>query len=111
MAEFTKRVNAETAALKGSALMRIRLTAYEDRSFVYTVHAPSTTWYLKRVTGLTKGSQTPGKDVAGSVSVKACYEIARSKQQFDAEQRAMPLESLVKSVMGSARSMGLRVVR
>ena len=85
--------------------MRVRLTAFDDRTFKYSVMAPSTTWYLKRVTGergagaelggcavhctarllldpagLAKGATSPGQDVAGDISVRAIYEIAVSKK-------------------------------
>ena len=42
--------------------------------------APSGSWYLKRVVGIAKGSSAPGKETAGTVSIKAIYEIAKSKQ-------------------------------
>jgi large subunit ribosomal protein L11 len=111
MMEFCKDFNAKTATYKASALMRVRLTAYDDRTFKYVVMAPSNTWYLKRVTGVAKGSGAAGKDVVGSVSVKAIYEIAKSKQQFDPVLKFYPLESVAKCIAGSARSMGLKLTR
>lgn len=111
MMEFCKDFNAKTGNYKGSALMRVKLTAFEDRTFKYVLHAPPTSWYLKRVTGITKGAATPGKETVGTVSVKAIYEIAKSKQQFDAALASYSLESLAKSIAASAKGMGLKLVR
>ena len=111
MMEFCKDFNAKTTAYKPSAMMRVKLTAYEDRTFKYAVLAPSTTWYLKRVTGVAKGSADPGSVTCGEVSVKAIYEIAASKAKWDATCTGIKLESIAKSVVASARTMGLKVVR
>lgn len=111
MMEFCKDFNAKTAAIKNSAVMRVRLTAFEDRTFKYVILAPSTTWYLKRVTGLPKMASSPGKETVGSVSVRALYEIAQSKQAHDPFHRGLALEGIVKNLAGSARSMGLLLVR
>lgn len=79
MMEFCKQFNARTTELKDSAVMRVKLRAFDDRTFDFDVLPPPTSWYLKRVTGITKGSQRPGHDVVGDVSIKAVYEIAKSK--------------------------------
>jgi large subunit ribosomal protein L11 len=111
MMEFCKDFNVKSAMYKGSALMRVKLTAFEDRTFTYNVLAPPVTWYLKRVTGLAKGSSAPGKVVAGSVSLKAIYEIAVSKEKFDSTCSGLPLESLTRSIAATAKTMGLKIVR
>lgn len=111
MMEFCKDFNAKTAHLKTTALMRVRLTAYDDRTFKYVLMAPPNSWYLKRVTGIQKGATMPGKETVGTVSVKAIYEIAKSKQMHDPFMASLPLESIAKSVAGSARSMGLKLTR
>lgn len=64
--------------------MRVHLTAFDDRTFKYSIAAPSATWYLKRVTGLAKGATSPGKEVVGNVSLRALYEIAMSKKKVGA---------------------------
>lgn len=111
MMEFCKDFNAKTATIKSSAIMRVRLTAFEDRTFKYTIGAPSSSWYIKRVTGIAKGASNPGKETVGTVSVKALYEIAKSKQQFDPASKGLELESIVRCLVGSSRSMGLKVTR
>jgi len=109
MMEFCKDFNARTAALKPSALMRVRLTAFDDRSFRYALLAPPTSWFLKRAAGVAKGASAPGKETIASVSAKAVYEIARVKQRHDPALAEIPLESLARSIVASARSMGIRV--
>ena len=111
MMDFCKDFNAKTSAYKASALLRVKLTALEDRTFTYEVHAPPVTWYLKRVTGLAKGSPAPGKVVAGNLSLKAVYEIAVSKEKHDAMCTGLPLESIARSVAATAKTMGLKLVR
>jgi large subunit ribosomal protein L11 len=111
MMEFCKDFNAKSGLYKTSAIMRVKLTAFEDRSFKYDVLAPPTTWYLKRVMGITKGSKEPGKVSVGNVSIKAVYEIAVSKATHDPECRGIPLPSLCKTIMASCASAGIKVVR
>jgi large subunit ribosomal protein L11 len=111
MMEFCKDFNAKTATYKASCLMRVKLTAFEDRSFKFTILAPPTSWYLKRVTGITKGAASPGKETVATINVKALYEIAKSKQQFDPILANYELESLTKSIAASARSMGIKIIR
>jgi large subunit ribosomal protein L11 len=111
MMEFCKDFNAKTATFKNSAVMRVKLTAFEDRTFKYIIMAPANTWYLKRVTGISKMASNPGKETVGTVSLKALYEIAKSKQAFDPFHKGLELEGIVKNLAGSARSMGLKLVR
>lgn len=111
MMEFCKDFNAKSAQFKTSALMRVKLTAFEDRTFKYTILAPPSSWYLKRVTGLEKGSSEPGKKAVGSVSLKAVYEIALSKEKFDPTCTGLPIESIARSVAATAKSMGLKLTR
>jgi large subunit ribosomal protein L11 len=111
MMEFCKKFNDETNKYVPAANLRVKLTAFEDRSYNFEVLPPSTSWFLKRVTGVKKGSPMPGKQFVGEVSLKALYEIAKAKQSMDGNLAIQPLEGVVKSLMGSAHSMGLKVVR
>ena len=111
MMEFCKDFNAKTTQYKPSAQMRVKLTAFEDRSYKYGVYAPPTSWYLKRVTGVAKGSADPGSTSCGEVSIKAIYEIAQSKAQWDPTFKGVPLESICKTVIASARTCGFTVVK
>lgn len=64
-----------------------------------------------RAAGIEKGSANPGIDIVGKVSIRSLYEIALIKNQYDAMLDVIPVESLVRSLMGSAKSMGLEVTR
>ena len=90
--------------------MRVKLTAYVDRSFKFIVKPPPTTWFIKKAAGIPKGSEEPGKTVAGRVSVKYLYEIAKIKQEVDPDLRHHDIEGILKMMMGTVRSMGFEVV-
>ena len=79
-------------------------------TFKYNLFAPPTSWFLKRCAGIQKGAGAPGKEVVASVSVKAVYEIAKSKQAFDPVLQEIPLQSLAKTIVASAKSMGIQIV-
>jgi large subunit ribosomal protein L11 len=110
MMEFCKDFNAKTATYKSSCMMRVKLTAFEDRTFKYQVLPPPTSWYLKRVAGLPKGASSPGKETVATVNVKAIYEIAKSKQQYDPNLADLELQGIAKTIIASAKSMGVKVV-
>lgn len=111
MAEFCKQFNDRTAAYKPSVELRVKLTALEDRTFSFDIFPPATSWYLKRVAGLKKGSTAPGHQQVGSVSVKAIYEISKSKAEHDSTLKNHSLEAVCKMVAASARSIGLGLTR
>ena len=66
-------------------------------------------YLIKEVTGITRGASNPGQEVAGKVTWKQLYSVAKLKSQ-DATMQHIPLESLVKTIAGTARSMGITVV-
>ncbi|KAA0150354.1 hypothetical protein FNF27_04808 [Cafeteria roenbergensis] len=111
MMEFCKDFNGKTGDLKGGCVMRVKLTAFEDRSFNYVICPPPTTWFLKKASGVTKGAAMPGHTNVGTVSVKALYEIAKIKKQHDPAFESAELEGLTKTVAATARTMGLTLTR
>ena len=90
--------------------MRVLLKAYADRSFTFSVKPPPTTWFIKKASGLTHGSEKPGQVEAGRLSVKYVYEIAKIKQEVDPELRSHDLEGIGRMIMGTCKSMGIEVV-
>ncbi|PQQ15310.1 54S ribosomal protein L19 mitochondrial [Prunus yedoensis var. nudiflora] len=72
--------------------------------------SPSVSWYLKKATGLDSGSSRPKHMVASELSVRHLYEIAKVKQS-DSYCQYMPLESICKSIIGTANSMGIKIVK
>ncbi len=86
------------------------LSLQSDRSFSFTTSTPPTSYFLKAAAGIGKGAAQPGHEVAGEVSLKHIYEIALVKAK-DPVFEGIALESVCKTVMGSARSLGIRIVR
>ena len=90
--------------------MRVKLTAYVDRSYKFVVKPPPTSWFIKKAASLHKGSNEPGISSAGRVSIKFLYEIAKTKQEVDPDLRAHDVEGIVLMMLGTAKSMGIDVV-
>ncbi|KAM0970091.1 hypothetical protein EV1_017990 [Malus domestica] len=107
---FCKDFNARTQKYKPETPMAVIITAFKDNTFEFTVRSPSVTWYLKKAAGIESGSSRPGHTVASTLSVRHVYEIAKVKQS-DPYCQYMPLESICKSVIGTANSMGIKVVK
>ncbi|KAL6338986.1 hypothetical protein AAG906_024137 [Vitis piasezkii] len=87
----------------------VTITAYKDNTD-FTVKSPSVTWYLKKAAGIELGSGRPSHVVASSVTVKHIYEISKVKQSNPYCQY-MSLESICKSIIGTANTMGIQVVK
>jgi large subunit ribosomal protein L11 len=85
----------------------VTITVYTDKSFTFAMRTPPASYFLKKAAGLQKGGQTPGRAVAGRVTLAQCREIAQAKM---ADLNANDLDQATKIIAGSARSMGLEVV-
>lgn len=111
MAEFCKQFNerSEKMYVRDTPL-GVRLSALSDRSFTFEVRSPPTSYLLKRAAGVEKGSSTPGSDssIVGYVTPEQVYEIARIKHS-DHFRKDLPLESVARSVVGTAYSCGIKV--
>lgn len=107
---FCKDFNARTQHIKQDVPMSVLITAYKDFTFDFKVKSPSVSYFLKKAAGLQKGGGRPGHDRAGIVRLQHVYEIAKIKQS-DPGCKYISLESWCKSVMGTARSMGIEVRR
>ena len=106
--EFCKQFNARTAAKELEGLIiPVVITVYNDRSFTFITKTPPAPVLLKRAAGIAKGSGTPNKDKVGRVTEKQVEEIAKQKMP---DLNAASLESAIKSIRGTARSMGIEVV-
>lgn len=80
------------------------------RTFTYSMKSPPSSYFLKAAAGVVKGAQQPGKGKVGILSLKHIYEIAVIKHQ-DPNLAQMSLESMCRSLIGSAKSMGIEVVK
>jgi large subunit ribosomal protein L11 len=106
--EFCKQFNARTSAKDQEGLIiPVVVTVYHDRSFTFITKTPPAAVLLKRAAGLAKGSGEPNKTKVGTVTEKQVEEIARAKMP---DLNTASLEAAIKTVKGTARSMGLDVV-
>ena len=103
--DFCKQYNAATEAQTGT-IVPVEITVFEDRTFTFVLKTPPTPVLLRQAAGLEKGSTTPGKAVAGSVTEAQIEEIAKIKMP---DLNAYDVEAAKAQVRGTARSMGLSV--
>ncbi|SDH31502.1 50S ribosomal protein L11 [Roseospirillum parvum] len=104
--EFCKAFNAATQNMEQGMPIPVVITAYSDRTFSFITKTPPVSYFLKKAAGLKKGGSAPGRDSAGQVSREQCLEIARQKMP---DLNCADEEAGLAMVMGSARSMGLKV--
>ena len=102
---FCKDFNAKTQKQVGSILPTV-ITVYADKSFTFITKSPPASDLLKKAAKLEKGSKSPSKEVAGSVTEEQIREIAKTKM---ADLNAYDEEAAVKIISGSARSMGIEI--
>lgn len=111
---FCKEFNARSAELEPGAPVPTVITYYQDKSFSMDLKTPPASWYLKKAAGLkpvgkrnrARGSEAPGRQVAGSVTVAQVREIAEAKMK---DLNAVDVEGAMQIIVGSARSCGIEV--
>ncbi len=104
--EFCKAFNAATEKMERGVPLPTIITVYADRSFSFVVKTPPVSFLLKRAAGIDKGSQEPGKNVVGRVTKEQIREIAEVKLK---DLNTQDIEAAMRTIAGSARSMGLEV--
>ena len=104
--EFCKGFNARTQGQPG-LIIPVVITVYNDRSFTFITKTPPAAILLKRAAGIAKGSGTPNKEKVGKVTAKQVEDIAKQKLP---DLNAASIDSAIKSVRGTARSMGIEVI-
>jgi len=105
--EFCKAFNAQTQSMEPGMPIPVVITCYADRTFTFITKTPPNSYFLKKAANLKKGSQTPGREKAGKVTMTQIREIAETKM---VDLNANDIEAAAKMLVGSARSMGLEVV-
>ena len=103
--EFCKAYNAATEPMRGSVIP-VEITIYEDRTFTFVTKTPPAAELIKKAAGLDKGSGVPNKTKVGSISRDQVRDIANTKLP---DLNANDVESAMKIVEGTARSMGVTV--
>ena len=104
--EFCKAFNAKTQEMEANMPIPTIVTIFEDKSFTFEIKTPPASYFLKKAARLEKGGSTPGREVAGSVTIAQCRDIAEQKLK---DLNTSDLDEAQKMIAGSARSMGLEV--
>ncbi len=104
--EFCKAFNAQTQGVEAGMPIPVVITVYSDRSFTFIRKTPPAAVLLKKAAGLKKGSGTPNTEKVGKVTRAQLEEIATAK---DPDLTAADMDAAVRTIAGSARSMGIEV--
>lgn len=105
IAAFCKEYNAKTAD-KGDLIIPVEISVFEDRSYKFILKTPPASVLLSKAANLQKGSDKPNRNKVGSISVQDLEEIAKVKMP---DLNTNKLESAVRIIEGTAKSMGLTV--
>jgi large subunit ribosomal protein L11 len=104
--EFCKAFNAATQGVEPGLPIPVVITVYSDRSFTFVTKTPPAAVLLKKAAGIASGSGTPNTKKVGTVTREQLEDIARTKEP---DLTAADLDAAVRTIAGSARSMGLEV--
>jgi len=104
--EFCKAFNAQTQGLEPGAPVPVVITVYSDRSFTFVMKTPPASFLLKKAAGIKSGSSNPNTKKVGVVSREQLEEIAKTKLP---DLTAADMDAAVRTIVGSARAMGLDV--
>ena len=104
--QFCKSFNAQTQQMDQGAPVPVVITVYGDRSFTFTMKTPPASYLLKKAANIKSGSGEPNTKKVGTVNRAQLEEIAKAKEP---DLTAADLDAAVRTIAGSARSMGLDV--
>ena len=104
--EFCKQFNAQTQQVEKGLPIPVVITVYSDRSFTFIMKTPPASVLIRKAIGIEKGSGTPNTAKVGKITRKQLEEIAKTKTP---DLTAADLEAAVRTIAGSARSMGVEV--
>ena len=104
--EFCKAFNAQTQGVEPGLPLPVVITAFADKSFTFIIKTPPATVLIKKAAGVQKGSAKPHTDKIGSITRAQVEEIATAKMP---DLSAANMEAAVRTIAGSARSMGITV--
>ena len=103
---FCKDFNAKTSQMEKGSPIPVVITIYQDKSFTFEMRTPPVSFFIKKAAKLESGSKTPGRDKAGKITKAQVKEIAEKKM---ADLNCDSVESAMRMIEGSARSMGIEV--
>ena len=104
--EFCKQFNAQTQKLEKGLPIPVIITVYSDRSFTFIMKTPPASVLIRKAIGIEKGSGAPNTNKVGKITRKQIEEVATTKQP---DLTAANMEAAVRTIAGTARSMGVDV--
>jgi len=104
--EFCKAFNAQTQGMEPGLPIPVVITAFADKSFTFIMKTPPATILIKKAAGVQKGSARPNAEKVGKLTRAQAEEIAKTK---DPDLTAADLDAAVRTIAGSARSIGIEV--
>lgn len=106
-AEFAKQFNEITKKMDDGTPVRVKVTAFSNRTFIFELLGTPVSYYLKKHANIEKGGSTPGRSIAGTISMQSLKEIAEIKMKDGMSAR--DIDAAIKIIAGSARAMGLKI--
>ena len=103
---FCKEFNAASANIEPGLPIPVVITVFNDKSFTFVMKSPPAAVLLRKAAGISKGSSTPNTSKVGTVNRDQLEEIVKTKQ---ADLTAAELEAAIRTIAGTARSMGITV--
>ncbi|KAK0076265.1 hypothetical protein PV325_005673 [Microctonus aethiopoides] len=110
IANFVKDFNEKTAHIKEGIPLPCRVKLKPDRTYDLVIHQPPATYFLKQAAGIQRGAMVSRDEVAGKITLKHLYEIAKIKKQ-DRHMILVSLEQLTQMLVGTAKTCGIQIVR
>jgi large subunit ribosomal protein L11 len=104
--EFCKQFNAQTQGMEPGLPIPVVITAFADKSFTFVMKTPPATILIKKAAKIEKGSKVPHTDKVGTITREQAEQIAKTKQP---DLTAADMDAAVRTIAGSARSMGIVV--
>ena len=104
--DFCNEFNEKTKEMRGSVIPSV-ITIFEDRSFEFIIKKPPVSDMIKKMTGSSKGAVTPGREKIAKLTMAQVEEIAKNKIE---DLNTKDLEAAKRSVMGTAKSMGVEII-
>ncbi len=104
--EFCKAFNAQTQGVEPGLPLPVVITAFADKSFTFIIKTPPATVLIKKAIKLDKGSSTPNSAKVGKITRAQLEEIAKTKMK---DMNAASVDAAIRTLAGSARSMGVTV--
>ncbi len=105
--EFCKSFNAKTKDMEQGTPIPVKITVFSDRSFTFVMKTPPASYLIKKMAKIDGGSKEPGRNVVGQITMAQAREIAKTKMN---DLNTDDPEQAARTIAGSARSMGIRVV-